>query len=230
MGVRNDCVELLVRSVGVERFRPGLPGRDVVRLRAKYGLNGCKVILTVGRLVERKGHDMVIRALPAVRDAVGAVRYLIVGSGPEEQRLRALSSDVGFRDDVVFVGHVRDEELPAFYACCDVFVMPCRALPGRDGIEGFGAVFLEAAASGKPVIAGRSGGIADAVVEGATGILVNPTDVKQLASMLTRLLLNRDEAARLGRNGRQRAEALEAAWTATLRRIWVGALAGSETA
>ncbi len=225
MGMRNDCMEILVRAVGIERFRPDL---DAALLRGKHGLNGCKVILTVGRLVERKGHDMVIRALPAVRGAVGSVRYLIVGSGPEEPRLRALACDVGCQDDVVFAGHVSDEDLPTFYACCDVFVMPSRALPGRDGIEGFGAVFLEAAACGKPVIAGRSGGIADAVVEGATGILVQPTDVKQLASVLTNLLLNPDEATRLGRNGRQRAEAVEAAWTATVMHIWDGALAGRD--
>jgi len=183
-------------------------------------LNGARLILTVGRLVERKGHDVVIRALPGIRRAVGPVRYLIAGAGPEEARLRTLAREVGCADDVVFAGHVDDRDLPLFYAACDVFVMPSRALEQRDGIEGFGIVFLEAGACGKPVVGGRSGGIADAVLDGITGVLVDPRSVDEVTGALTRLLQDRGEAARMGGEGRRRAEALQTAWHRTLEATW----------
>lgn len=217
MGIHHPRVELLTMSVPLERFRPGLDPRAI---RAKYRLDGQKVILTVGRLIERKGHDVVIRALSRIGGSLGSMRYVIAGRGPEEQRLRALARDLGCGEQVKFIGHVPDEDLPHLYAACDVFVMPSRALDRRDGVEGFGIAFVEAGACGKPVIGGRSGGIADAVVDGVTGILVNPTDVEALAAVLVRLLRNQDEAARLGAQGRQRAQALERAWTATVDRIW----------
>ena len=119
-----------------------------------------------------------------------------------------------------FLGYVPADELPALYAACDIFAMPSRALSQRDGIEGFGIVFLEAAAASKPVVGGRSGGIPEAVHDGVTGRLVDPDDVDQLAEVLIDLLRDRDLAARLGTNGRRKVEAAEAAWRTTLRRIW----------
>jgi phosphatidylinositol alpha-1,6-mannosyltransferase len=209
--------ETLMMSAGTERFRPDLDPRPI---RARYGLDEHKVILTVGRLVERKGHDIVIRALPAVERAVGPIRYLIAGQGPEELKLRQLARDLECEDRVRFIGHASTDELPSLYAACDVFVMPSRPLAQRDGVEGFGIVFLEAGACSKPVVGGRSGGIPEAVLDGVTGVLVNPTDVDELARVLVRLLRNREEAVRLGMEGRRRAEAIESAWGATLKRIW----------
>jgi len=213
----NSHTELLAMGADTTQFHPGLDGR---RIRARYGLDGTKVLLTVGRLVERKGHEAVLRALGRVRQAVGPVRYLIAGRGPEEERLRALARALGIADQVLFVGHVPDDELPYLYAACDVFVMPSRALAQRDGVEGFGIVFLEAGACGKPVIGGRSGGIADAVIDGVTGLLINPTDADDLADALIRLLGNPAQAARLGAQGRQRAVELESAWRAALQCLW----------
>ena len=178
------------------------------------------MILTVGRLVERKGHDMVIRALPGIERAVGPVRYVVAGAGPEEPRLRALAREVGCASDVRFIGPVSGEDLAALYSACDVFVMPSRALAQRDGVEGFGIVFLEAGACAKPVVGGRSGGITDAVLDGVTGMLVDPADGAELQAVLIRLLDDPVEAQRLGARGRQRVEALAQSWEPTVRQIF----------
>ena len=217
MGIHPARLETLMVGPGLAQFE-GSP--DTRRIRAKYDLDDCRVILTVGRLVARKGHDLVIRALGKVQRAVGPVRYVVAGSGPEEMSLRALARTVGAEACVRFLGYVPADELPALYAACDIFAMPSRALSQRDGIEGFGIVFLEAAAASKPVVGGRSGGIPEAVHDGVTGRLVDPDDVDQLAEVLIDLLRDHDLAARLGTNGRREVEAAEAAWRATLRRIW----------
>lgn len=217
LGIRHPQVDLLTMSVPIGQFRPDL---DPGSARARYGLNGSRVILTVGRLVERKGHDVVLRGLGRIRQAVGPVRYIVAGRGPEETRLRALARDLGCDDDVLFLGHVPDEELPLLYAASDVVVMPSRALADRDGIEGFGITFLEAAASGRPVVGGASGGVAEAVVDGVTGVLVPPTDADAVAEAVIRLLRNPAEAAAMGAQGRGRAEALEAAWAEAVARVW----------
>lgn len=216
LGIDNPHVEVVTMSVETKRFRPDL---DPQLMRATYGLNGQRVILTVARLDAYKGHDMVIRALRSVRQSVGPIRYLIAGSGPEERRLHRLASDLGCSEEVIFTGHVPERELPALYAACDVFVMPSRPLPQGD-FEGFGIVFLEAGACGKPVIGGRSGGVPEAVIDGVTGILVDPTDVGEISDALTRLLRDEEEAARLGMAGRRRTEQLGSAWGATVMRIW----------
>ncbi len=216
LGIRIPCARILTMSVETDRFHPAV---DAQPIRARYGLNGHKILLTVARLDDYKGHDMIIRALPSVRQAVGPIRYLIVGRGQEERRLRELASSVGCSSEVVFTGHIPDSELPAIYAACDVFIMPSREL--RDGdFEGFGIVFLEAGACGKPVIGGRSGGVPEAVIDGTTGILVDPRDAHAIAAALTHVLLDRGEAVRLGRHGRLRAEQLRSRWKRTLVRLW----------
>jgi phosphatidylinositol alpha-1,6-mannosyltransferase len=217
MGILPARVEILRISPGTAQFGGEGEGR---RVRARHGLGDDKVILTVGRLIERKGHDMVIRALSSVRRSVGPVRYLIAGRGPEEGRLREVAQEVGCLDAVRFMGYVPPADLPGLYAACDVFVMPSRALPQRDGIEGFGIVFLEAAAAARPVVGGRSGGIPEVVQDGVTGHLVDPTDVDQLAEVLIEVLRDGGEAARLGANGRRHAEAVETAWGDAVKRIW----------
>jgi phosphatidylinositol alpha-1,6-mannosyltransferase len=128
--------------------------------------------------------------------AVPDVTYLIVGSGPQAG-LDHLACELGVRDHVIFTGLVPDEDLPAIYALCDVFAMPSRQNLVEHSVEGFGLVFLEANACGKPVIGGRSGGISDAVVDGVTGFLVNPQDPQEIANVLKILLTNRELARRL---------------------------------
>jgi phosphatidylinositol alpha-1,6-mannosyltransferase len=113
---------------------------------------------------------------------------------------------VGVSDRVIFAGPVADEELPAYYNACDVFVMPSRQFEGREGVEGFGIVFLEASACAKPVIGGRSGGVNEAITDGVSGLLVDPLDVKALADAVVGLLLDPDRTRRLGMQGRKRVE------------------------
>ena len=219
MGIRPRRAEVLPPAADTHRFRPDLDPRPV---RERYGLGRCQVVLTVGRLVERKGHDLVIRALTALEEQ--SVRYVIAGTGPEEGRLRRLAEALGVRDRVLFTGHVPDEDLPGLYAACDVFVMPSRALGARDGIEGFGTVFLEAGACAKPVIGGWSGGVSEAVEDGVTGLLVDPHDPEALAEALRRLLRDPELRRRMGEAGRTRAERMEAAWAEAVRRVWSEAL------
>lgn len=180
----------------------GFDGRR--RIRARHMLDGKKVIVTVGRLVERKGHEMIIRALPLVLREVREAFYLVVGRGPMEGRLRALAREVGVEDHVFFCGFVPDSELLEYYQAGEVFAMPNREVDGDT--EGFGIVFVEAGACGKPVVGGRSGGAIEVIADGVTGFLVNPMDVQEIAKALTTLLQDQGLAARMGRAGRARVE------------------------
>ncbi|MGA1823951.1 MAG: glycosyltransferase family 4 protein [bacterium] len=179
---------------------------DPTFLYDKYGLHECKIILTIGRLVERKGHDMVIKALPKVVQQVPNVRYLIVGKGPYEEHLRKIAERHKVLDNVIFTGFVDSGLVPAFYQICSVFIMPSREIEERDGVEGFGIVYLEANSFGKPVIGGKSGGVSDAVKDGVTGLLVDPLSINEIADALIRLLTDKDYASLLGRNGKERIE------------------------
>lgn len=198
------------------------PASDREALLATHGLQGRKVILTASRLVRRKGHAQVIRALPEIMERVPEVLYLIVGSGPAEPELRALTRETGLGEQVRFLGYVSDEKLPDVYSLCDVFVLPSRETTqtesGSLGIEGFPAVYLEAAACGRPVVAGKSGGSDEAVLDGVTGLLVDGESVEQIADAVLKLLLDEELANRLGRNGRERVER-EFSWDAIVRRI-----------
>ncbi len=217
LGLGNAHTRLLAMSAAAERFRPDV---DPAPARRRYGLDSGPILLTVGRLVERKGHDLAIRAVAALRDRYPGIRYIIAGTGPREPALRSLAVAAGCADAVVFVGLVPDDVLPSLYAASDVFVMPCRALEQRDGVEGLGLVFLEASASGKAVVGGRSGGTDAAVEDGATGILVDPGRLDNLVAALDRLLADPALAARLGRAGRARAEEREVRWRAAVRELW----------
>lgn len=161
-----------------------------------------RVLLTVG-LERLKGHDMVIRALPRLLRAIPNVMYLIAGAGPVDD-LEALAHECGVRDHVMFLGLVSEEDLPGLYAISDVFVMPSRQNLAVHSVEGFGLVYLEASASGKPVIGGRSGGVPDAVVDRSTGLLVDPMDPDDIANTIRTLLCNPELSRELGGNGRQR--------------------------
>lgn len=205
-GVPEEKLTRLYPGVDPARFRPAPKDPDLLR---RYGLTGKRVILTVARLDQRKGHDTVLRALARLPDP--DVVYLIVGRGREEARLRALASACGVVDRVRFAGFVPDADLPAVYNLCDVFAMPNRVTEGTDlsgDIEGFGISFVEAGACGKPVVAGRSGGAVEAVVDGQTGLLVDPHSDREVAEALRRLLNDPAEARRLGEAGRRRAETL----------------------
>jgi phosphatidylinositol alpha-1,6-mannosyltransferase len=189
----------LVPGVDLDSYRPGVDGSEI---RRRYRLAGRPVVVCVSRLVPRKGQDMLIRALPGVRRRVPDAALLVVGGGPDRSRLARLARAAGVEPAVVFTGSVPTPELPAHYAAGDVYAMPCRTRRGGLDVEGLGIVYLEASASGLPVVAGRSGGAPDAVREGETGFVVDGRDRAAVVDRLVGLLADPALAARMGAAGR----------------------------
>ncbi len=194
------ALEYLPPGVRVETFRPDPIARRSIRDR--YGIGDAPLLLTVSRLVARKGQDTLIRAVPALVQQIPDLRLLIVGDGPDGRRLRELTRDVGVTDRVLFAGNVPLPELPGHYTAGDVFAMPCRTRGSGLDVEGLGMVFLEAAASGLPVVAGASGGAPETVQQGHTGLVVDGRDVAAVADATASLLLDRERARQWGANGR----------------------------
>lgn len=201
LGVTRERMYICPEGVDLARFATVDPA-VVQALRERLGLADRRVLMTVGRIVERKGHDMVIRALPSVLERVPDAVYVIVGGGPHETRLREIVDQIGVGDRTIFTGRVADDELLAAYALCDVFVMASREVDGD--IEGFGIAFAEAAALSKPCVGGNSGGVSEAVADGVSGLLVDPLDPEAIAEAVTRLLLDPELAQSMGRAGRER--------------------------
>ncbi|MDP3964161.1 MAG: glycosyltransferase family 4 protein [bacterium] len=172
-------------------------------IKTRYQLEGRWILLTVGRLEERKGHDQIIRAVSRLRALIPHLTYCIVGEGPDDQRLRAIAKEEKVADRVVFAGSVADEELSAWYSLASVFIMVPRVLANRD-VEGFGIVYLEAGAFALPVIGGRSGGVSEAILERETGLLVDPYNVHEIAGAIGRLHEEPDFATKLGQKGKER--------------------------
>jgi len=194
----------LTPGVDVETFRPDVDGSAV---RARHGLTGRPVVVCVSRLVPRKGQDTLVRAWPAVRAVLPDAALLLVGGGDYRTRLEALAAEHGVADAVVLTGGVPHAELPAHYAAADVFAMPCRTRRGGLDVEGLGIVYLEASATGRPVLVGNSGGAPDAVRDGETGYVVDGRDVPAVAARLVELLGDAALRERLGRAGRAWVEA-----------------------
>ncbi|MFE9872333.1 glycosyltransferase family 4 protein [Micromonospora sp. NPDC005686] len=189
----------LAPGVDVDTYHPDVDGKEV---RRRLGLADRPVVVCVSRLVPRKGQDMLIRALPAIRRRVPDAALLVVGGGPYRSTLEKLARQTGLERDVVFTGSVPSAELPAHYAAGDVYAMPCRTRNRGLDVEGLGIVYLEASATGLPVVAGDSGGAPDAVREGETGYVVGGRDVAQLADRVATLLADRDLARQFGAAGR----------------------------
>jgi len=213
-GARPERVAVVVPGVNPV-FLDAEDGRAKL-VRERYGLEGKKVIVTVSRLVERKGQDKVIEAMPDILAQVPNAVYLLVGDGPDRERLEEIARRVGVQDRVIFTGGVPFDEVPPFYSASDVFAMPNREMPGD--FEGFGIVFLEANARRIPVIGGRSGGAQNAVAHGESGYLVDPFDGADIAQALIKLLCNPDLARRLGEGGRRRVET-EFSWDRAAKQV-----------
>lgn len=184
MGVAPRKIHLFHNGVDLERFQPGPQRADLID---RHGLAGKRIILSVGRIVPRKGVDAVIRAMPTILASVPNAHYLIVGTGHYRPTLEALVAELGLERNVAFAGVVADEELADYYRLCDLFVMPNREMPDGD-TEGFGLVFLEANACGKPVVGGIAGGAVEAVRHGENGLLVDGWSVGAIAETIVRLL------------------------------------------
>ena len=201
LGVPDSKIVVVHPAVDAERFHPRVDGSVV---RRRYAGAGDVVLLSVGRLQRRKGHDIAIQAIASLRTQVPNLRYVIAGDGEERERLERLVDEHHLRDRVYFAGVVADDELPAHYAACDIFLMPNRIDDGD--LEGFGIVFLEAAASGRPTIGGDSGGVPEAVDRDVTGLLVDGSRVQAVASAIRDLATSEERRGRMGLAGRVRAQ------------------------
>jgi phosphatidyl-myo-inositol dimannoside synthase len=195
------ALEHVPPGVDIDRFMPDEVAR--AELRARYRLGERPVVVCVSRLVPRKGQDMLIRALPSIRQRVPGAALVIVGGGPYRSSLHRLAHSFGVAQHVVFTDGVPGDELPAHHAMADVFAMPCRTRGAGLDVEGLGIVFLEASASGVPVVAGRSGGAPETVLDGETGVVVDGWDVGAIAASVSDLLTDPDRAARMGAAGRR---------------------------
>jgi len=192
----------LLKEIGVkDSVKVIYPGVDLNRGReSKYDFSGKPVLLSLGRLVDRKGVDRVIEALPQVWQEVPDLIYVIAGSGPYEDKLK---KKVGDDKRVVFLGEVVGDDKYGLYDMCNVFIMPARV--SKEDVEGFGIVYLEAAVAGKPAIAGKAGGAVEAVIDGETGILVNPESIDEIAKAVIQLFKDKGLREKLGKQAKERA-------------------------
>ena len=187
-------------GVDVDVFTPDADGAAV---RRRHGLGDAPVVVCVSRLVARKGQDVLVAGWRRVLARHPGARLLLVGGGPAEASLRRAIAARGLQDSVVLTGPVPPEELPAHYAAGTVFAMPCRTRRAGLDVEGLGMVFLEAAACGRPVIAGTSGGAPEAVRDGVTGSVVNPRSPEAVADAISDLLADEPRARAMGKAGRE---------------------------
>jgi phosphatidylinositol alpha-1,6-mannosyltransferase len=201
LGIPSSHIDVIRPGCDVQMFRPGLTVGDWKR---RLKLDDKKILLTVGALVERKGQDMVIRALRYVKKQIPRIHYLIVGAGVYEKTLKTIVAQENVDSDVTFLGRIADEDLPYLYNMCDVFVMPSREASGT--VEGLGMVFAEAGSCGKPCIAGLSGGMGEIVMDEKTGVLVDPQSVEDIARGIIEILSDDRKALSMGAEGRKNVE------------------------
>lgn len=194
-----------LQHLGLPSARVVYPGTDPEQFAppAAFKEDAPPTLISVSRLVPRKGIDFVIKGLPALLERWPGLQYTVIGEGPDRERLQSLTKEIGVVGAVKFLGRVSAEELRQQYREAHIFVMPSREIIESGSVEGFGIVYLEAAASGLPVVAGHSGGAVEAVRHGETGFLVPPDDVGALLKTLHRLLADGELRRRLGENGRR---------------------------
>jgi phosphatidyl-myo-inositol dimannoside synthase len=195
-------VSVMYPGADTEAFHPDLPFDD---LRERHGVGDRPLVVCVSRLVPRKGQDVLIRAMPEIRRRVPDAALLLVGGGPYRGRLEAMAAGAP-AGSVVFAGQVSEIDLPRYYRAGDVFAMPCRTRRGGLEVEGWGNVFIEAAACGRPVVVGDSGGARESLVDGVTGRLVDGADAGNVADAVASLLEDPARAEAMGRAGRERVE------------------------
>jgi len=199
LGFDGGRLDLRTVPLGTDpaRFRPGI---DPSSVRSRYGLDRGRWLLSVARLTPHKGIDTGLRVLARLRERYPDLGYAVVGSGGQLRALQEMAQSLGVADRVRFLTAVPDSDLPGLYNCAEIYCGLSRWTEGA--VEGFGISLVEAAASGLPVVAGRSGGVPEAVHEGETGLLVDPTGLDEVGRALQNLLDDRALAGRLGAAGR----------------------------
>ncbi len=200
-GVPEEQIGIIYGGVRPERFEAA--DEMAQTLREEMGLGDAPVLLTASRLVERKGHQTVVQALPAVLDAHPDTVWLIAGEGPMRETIAGEAEELRVADSIRFIGRVDDEKLATAYAGADLFVMPSRPVSGKLA-EGLGLAYLEAGAAGTPSVATNFGGIPDAVSDGETGMLVEPDSPDALADAIVDLLGDPERRREMGENARNR--------------------------
>jgi phosphatidylinositol alpha-1,6-mannosyltransferase len=201
LGVSSDKIVKIMPKIDLDEFRQRPDCHDLV---TKYNLHNKKVVLSVNRLVERKGNDVMIKAFRKVKEKHANAVYVIVGSGAYKKCLEDLVLVSHLHNEIIFVDSASDQEVIKFLYICDVFVMLSREIKEKGDAEGFGIVFLEANACHKPVIGGKSGGVPDAIIDGQTGLLVDPLDINAISQAVLKLLGDPSYAAQLGEAGYDR--------------------------
>lgn len=185
-------------GIDVDHFIP----TDSSQLRAQLGLTNKSVIISVGRLVHRKGQDKLISALPQIRAAIPNVHLVLVGVGPHQKYLEKLAAKLKVKDCITFIGRINYAELPKYICLGDIFAMPSRSRFFGLEVEGLGIVYLEASSCGLPVVGGKSGGAPDAVLVGETGVVVDGTNTLEIAEACIELLNNPELCELMGATGR----------------------------
>jgi len=198
---KKDLNKLIQIAPGIDvaHFAPV----DSTILRNELGLADKSVIISVGRLVHRKGQDKLIEALPAIKAAIPNVHLVIIGTGPHQEYLTKLATKLQVQENITFIGRIQYSELPKYICLGDIFAMPSRSRFFGLEVEGLGIVYLEASACGLPVVGGKSGGAPDAVLIGETGLVVDGTDLTEISSACIELLKNPELSALMGTTGRQ---------------------------
>ena len=205
-GLPEEQIKVLHLGADPDVFYP-MTFQEVEKKKEDLGLREKLVLMTVGNLFLRKGQDMVIKALPGILKKFPDLVYLLVGKGRDENYLRELAASLGIEENVRFLGVIEDwNRLRELYNICDIYIMTSRLQLKEGSVENFGIAFVEANACGRPVIGGRSGGVPEAIIDGKTGLLVDPENVGDIQKTIISLLENPSWAAKLGQNGRRRVE------------------------
>jgi phosphatidylinositol alpha-1,6-mannosyltransferase len=186
-------------GIDTDHFSP----QDATHLRSELGLAHKKVIVSVGRLVHRKGQDVLIEAMPTIIEQVPQAHLLMIGEGPYRSYLETRVKSLGIQESVTFIGRIQYADLPEYICVGDIFVMPSRSRLAGLEVEGLGIVYLEASACGLPVIAGNSGGAPDAVLHGETGLVVDGTRKADVAAATIELLRDSKRSKAMGIRGRE---------------------------
>jgi glycosyltransferase involved in cell wall biosynthesis len=192
MHINQAKIQVIPYGIDTNRFK-NINGDA---FKTKYGCQNLKVILSVGRLNYQKGFQYLIQAMPHIIQRTPKVMLIIVGEGEQLQYLKQLAISLGVSKHIVFTGALSQTQIPNAYAACDVFVLPSL-------FESFGISLIEAQAAGKPVISTRTGGAPEALIDGTTGLLVEPADPKSLELAILRILTNDDLASEMGIEGKK---------------------------
>jgi phosphatidylinositol alpha-1,6-mannosyltransferase len=216
-GIPKNRLRIVLPSVS-NRKNIEVGPAEIQAMRQKFGLENAKVLLTVGSVEKRKGHATVVQSIALLKDQYPNIRYIIAGTGHEDDNLRNMVAEMELQNQVIFAGRVSDEDLNILYEICDIFVMPHRQIEENLDTEGCPTVFLEASSHSKVVIGGNAGGVSNAIIDDETGFIIDGTDVQLLSGSIVRLL-NDDELARnMGQAGKKYAATLTP--EANAARVW----------